>query len=124
MQKELFRKQALQKLHSPDDLEQLVTLTKIYDWLVILIVSILLIMAIVWSFKGRLSIEIHGSGILVNEGGLLSVVSPSEGVLTGVNHLKVGDLVKEGDVLATLSILQQTTNKKASLISPALLPPT
>ncbi|MCA9937967.1 MAG: hypothetical protein KC418_04955, partial [Anaerolineales bacterium] len=61
----LFRKKALEKLQSPEQLNQLLTVTSPKGWLSLAALGVLLLSAIVWSILGTVQSSVSGSGVLV-----------------------------------------------------------
>lgn len=61
----LFRKKALEKLRSPEQLNQLLIVTSPKSWLVLLAVSALLLAVLLWSVGGIIQVSVPGRGALV-----------------------------------------------------------
>lgn len=100
---DLFRKSALQKMHSPEQLDQLIVITNPRDWIALLGVCGILLVIIFWSIWGKITIDIPGSGIIIRPGGYRVIVSPVEGMIIKVIQLKSGALIPEGEVVAEIS---------------------
>jgi HlyD family secretion protein len=97
----IFRKVALERLSSPEQLDQLVPLTSPIGWAAVVAIAAILAAAIGWSIFGTLPTSVQGSGILVSRGGhVFDAMSPVSGTLITVADL--GTVVKKGDRLATL----------------------
>ena len=73
--KKLFRKEALKRIHSPEDLDSVIKLTMPLGWLTVIIISLLLIIAVVWSLFGSLPHRVQGLGVIYNLGGQVYEVS-------------------------------------------------
>lgn len=99
MSKGLFRKVALERLASPEQLDQLVTVTNTRAWLSLLAVVVILVTVVSWGFYGNIPTRTYGQGILLESGGIYNLVHCGEGRLTDIS-VKAGDYVKRGDVLA------------------------
>ena len=65
----IFRKVALERLSSPEQLDQLVPLTSPIGWTAVIAIAALVAAAIGWSIFGVLPTSVNGSGILVSRGG-------------------------------------------------------
>ena len=60
----MFRKKALDKLRSPEQLNYLLTVTSPRNWLVLASLSALLVVCLIWSFVGRVQTTVAGRGAL------------------------------------------------------------
>jgi HlyD family secretion protein len=98
----VFRKVSLDRLASPEQLDQLMQVTTPKGWAALLALSVLLLTAIVWGFVGRIPETVHGQGILVKSGGVLQVVPSAGGRVTDV-AVSVGDLVSAGQIVARVA---------------------
>jgi HlyD family secretion protein len=97
----LFRQEALDRLSSPEQLDQMVTLAAPVTWAAALALGLLVLAAVLWGIFGRVPIWVEGDGILVKRGGhLFDAMAPTEGTVLSV--LPVGTLVHKGDAVATL----------------------
>jgi HlyD family secretion protein len=99
---ELFRKAALEKLASPEQLDQLLRVTGARGWLALLAVGALLAVAVAWSVLGRVPTTVSGTGILVNRANPMEVVAANGGTLMDVK-VQVGDEVSAGQVIADVA---------------------
>ncbi|XKH36747.1 biotin/lipoyl-binding protein [Azospirillum doebereinerae] len=101
----LFRKAALDRLSSPEELDRLVILTKPRGWLALGATGALLGLAVGWGIVGTLPTRVSGPGILVNSGGrVFDAVAPASGLLVAP-ALRSGDAVKAGQLLARIDKL-------------------
>ncbi len=101
MQKSIFRKVALERLSSPEQLDQLMKVTHRRGWLALGAVIVLLATAVVWGVFGTVSTKVTGQGILLRQGGLGSVVATHTGEITEF-HVLAGEIVREGQLVASL----------------------
>ena len=99
--KEIFRSVALERLSSPEQLDQLMQVTTPRGWLLLVGVGALLATALVWGVLGSVPERIAGQGILIRSGGVLEVEAPGDGRVTDV-AVRVGDVVSEGQVVARI----------------------
>lgn len=100
---DIFRKEALDKLQSPERLNEMVQITNPKSWIALSGLAGMLVIGLVWSFLGHIPVVVSGSGMLLQSEGVTGIVVSGSGVLAKT-MVKEGDLVKEGDVLARLSI--------------------
>jgi len=98
----VFRKVALDRLASPEQLDQLLPVTDSRGWIALAAVGVLLLTAAVWSVTGSIPQTVRGTGILVKGGGVFEVVPIAGGQITGV-AARVGDLVSEGQVVGRMA---------------------
>ena len=100
--KEIFRSVALERLSSPEQLDQLMEVTTPRGWLLLVGAFALLATALVWGITGTVPERIAGQGILIRSGGVLEVEAAGEGRVTDV-AVRVGDVVSEGQVVARIA---------------------
>jgi multidrug efflux pump subunit AcrA (membrane-fusion protein) len=101
MQRSIFRKVALDRLSSPEQLDQLLRVTDRRGWLALTAIGMLLATAVLWGILGTASSKISGEGLLMRHGGLRTVVSSYLGEVTDF-HVAVGDVIDQGQVVASL----------------------
>jgi HlyD family secretion protein len=107
----IFRKVALERLSSPEQLDQLVPLTSPIGWTAVIAIAAILAAAIGWSIFGTLPTSVNGSGILVSRGGhVFDAMAPFPGTLIDVAN--IGTVVKKGDRLASLDDTELQQNLK------------
>ena len=101
LKNKIFRKEALQKVASPEQLDLLVKITNPRRWISLMALGSLVVAGGVWSWFGRIPIVVKGKGVLVYPSKVLTVQASNSGRILELN-VKVGDKVKKGQVLATL----------------------
>ncbi len=92
---------ALERISSPEQLDQLIIITSPVGWLALLAVGALLAAAVFWGFYGTIPAKVQGLGILLQKGGLAGIQAQHSGTITSIN-VEVGDVVEKGDVVARL----------------------
>jgi len=102
MNTEIFRKVSLERLSSPEQLDQLMKVSSAKSWAALLSVLVLLGMAVAWGFEGSITTTAPGQGVIVRLGGVLNVVSTGAGVVTAVNA-KVGGRIAKNQVIAQVA---------------------
>jgi len=111
-----FRKAALEKLSTPEKLDQLIKITSLNSWLVLSMVFIAISGALVWGINGKVKTKINAMGILLG-GEVYDVVSTSRGQLVKLNVAN-GDIINMGEVIAEIEqpdLLLQIEAARASL---------
>lgn len=102
MQSNIFRKVSIDRLSSPEQLDQLMQVTTARGWLALSGVGLVLAGALAWGIFGRLPENVGGQGILLKSGGVFEVVPNASGLLDDI-AVSVGDSVNEGQVIARLA---------------------
>lgn len=111
-----FRKSALEKLSTPEKLDQLIKVTDRKAWIALLTIGMVIITAVLWSAFGKIKTKLDVIGI-IQGGEVHEVVATSQGQLIELN-VKIGTQVKKGDIIATLNqpeLSQQIEDAKALL---------
>lgn len=111
-----FRKSALEKLSTPEKLDQLIKVTSPKGWIALVTIIIALGTGIAWSFLGSIKTKLNVAGVLLG-GEIHEVVATSQGQLIKLK-VNVGDIIKKGDVIAEIEqpeIYQQIEEVKESL---------
>ena len=111
----IFRKVALERLSSPEQLDQLVQVTDPRGWLSLTGLGALLLAALVWGVWGTIPTQAHGEGILLRQGGVSDLVSPANGQVAEV-LVSVGDVIAKGQPVARIrqdSLIRQIRDNKA-----------
>ncbi len=101
LSKRLFRESALERLSSPEQLDQLLRVTSPRGWVSLVALWALLATIVAWSILGRVPTNEEGQGILVAGGGLKVVVAPGSGRLTSID-VEVGVTVEKDQVVAAI----------------------
>ncbi len=98
----MFRKAALAKLASPEQLDSLMQVTTPKGWLALTACVVLIVAALVWGLLGRTAEQVNGAGILLKQGGIFGIESRGGGMISEV-RVNVGDQVKAGDVVVRVT---------------------
>lgn len=116
MSQKIFRNTALERLSTPERLDELIKVTNPRSWMLLLGFALIIGTAIFWSLEGTIKTRVSGQGMLLGSG-VFDVVPISTGQITQL-HIKTGDTIKEGDVVAEISkpeLQQQITEAQADL---------
>lgn len=98
----IFRKTAIDKISSPDDLDKNVQVVSIHGWIALISAIILLLIIIVWSFIGSISTFIEGNGIVMYGSGIENIIATENGTITDLN-IEVGEIVDKNTTIARIS---------------------
>ncbi|MHC5022791.1 MAG: NHLP bacteriocin system secretion protein [Planctomycetota bacterium] len=110
--KKLFRESALERLSSPEQLDQLLQVTSPKGWMSLVATWALLAVVIVWSIIGRVPTREMGKGMLVAGDGMRLVLAPGAGPLESI-LVEVGQEVAADEIVArinTYEVLDQLNN--------------
>jgi len=105
----IFRKVALERLSSPEQLDQLMQVTDPKGWLALGAMAVLLLTSLAWGVFGSIPTEASGEGILLRQGGVSSLVAAENGQVEEI-LVSVGDRIEKGQVVARIrqqELLQQ-----------------
>jgi HlyD family secretion protein len=99
----IFREAAIDRLASPDQLDQLVGVTRPIDWVGAAAMALALLALVAWSVFGRVATRVAGDGILVGQAGRVAdAPAPAAGRVVSID-VTVGQSVHEGQALAHLA---------------------
>jgi HlyD family secretion protein len=98
----VFRKVSLDRLSSPEQLDQLMQVTDARGWIILSAFAAFLATAVLWGLFGSVAHDVPCSGMLVKTGGVFEVSALSNGRITDL-AVRVGDMVTEGQVVARMS---------------------
>lgn len=97
----LFRKEALERMSSPERLDQLIQIVSPNDWLLLGTMLAMMIVVVAWCIWGKLPTTVTGQGVIVRPRKIVEIQSPAAGRLVNFS-LQVGDTVRQGDVLGLI----------------------
>ena len=120
--KKLFRQEAIDRLSSPEQLDQLVKVVDPKAWVPLVGLGILIFVGGLWGIFGRLPLNVAGQGVLVRPRRVVQLQVPGGGrVLT--LEVQPGDPVEEGQIIGTIDQssteqqLRQEQDKLARLLA-------
>lgn len=105
----VFRKTSLERISSPEQLNEYIKITNPGVWSVILGCLALLIAVGFWSVYGSIPDSLQVKGVVFPQNGVTALIPEAEGRITDV-RVKVGDFVQAGQILAVVpqeSLIQQ-----------------
>jgi HlyD family secretion protein len=115
--KQIFREAALERLSTPDRLDQGLTIVGSAEWIGLGALIALIVGGAIWALTIRVPITVGGSGIMLEPGGLLEVTSGSRGRLVHFN-VSPGTQVTAGQEIARVDqseLQSQLITAKAEL---------
>ena len=115
--KRLFRKAALDRLSSPEQLDVVMEVTPPRAWLALGATGVLILTLIVWSILGSIPETVVAQGILLRRGGIFDVPATAQGQVAEVAVVE-GDEVEAGQVVARVAqpdLVTQINNARLQL---------
>lgn len=109
---DLFRKSALEKLSSPEQLDRAIVIAPSSLWVALSGGALIVAGALLWGVFGRLPVNVDANGIYMRGDRTGGVYSEAAGMITDV-EVAVGDQVKRGQVIAYVAdddVSQEVTN--------------
>lgn len=106
--KKLFRKEAIERLSSPEQLDQLVEVVDPKAWIPLAAIGLLLVTAALWGVFGRLPLNVSGQGVLVRPRRVVQLQVPGGGRVVSLN-IQPGDTVQEGE---TIGFIDQSSTEQ------------
>lgn len=82
---QLYRKSALEKLQSPEQLDKALTVTSPMSWLVLVALTLIIVVTVIWSFVGKIPITVTANGLITNPTGVSSVYAMERGTVKWIN---------------------------------------
>jgi HlyD family secretion protein len=99
----LFRKVALERLSTPDRLDQTLRLASSKAWLALLAMFVIIGAASVWARKGTIATTVSGQAVIVRTGGMITVNTQGTGGQVVALNVAIGDRVTARQVLARIA---------------------
>lgn len=96
-----YRQVALDRLSSPEQLDQVLQVTHLRSWLALGALGVILLIAVVWSIVGSIPTKVVAQGMLITPGGLFELYAPDDGRVVEV-LVREGQKVEKGQPVARL----------------------
>ena len=102
MKRQIFRKSALDRLSSPEQLDMLFQVVRPAFWVTLSAMLLLLGVLAAWGFYGTVTTLVSGQGILLRHDAHVDAPSPGTGRLESI-YVDIDDPVEKGQVIARLA---------------------
>jgi HlyD family secretion protein len=102
MDTRLFRKSAIERLSSPEELDLVIKISNHGSWAALVAILLLCGAASVWAIKGSVPTAAIGHGMIVRPSGVITLVSRGAGAVRSVD-VTVGERVRRNQVVATIA---------------------
>lgn len=118
MDKEIFRQDPLEKLTSPEELQERLTIVSFKNWIALGVLAILLLCVILWSIFGKIPVIAEGKAIVFDTDRISFIYSEMSGSVVDLK-VKQGEDVTGNQVLAVLgnSAIESEIREKKILIT-------
>lgn len=97
----VFRKISLDRLSSPEELDQRLQVVSPIGWLALLALALLIFAGLLWGFFGSIADKTVGQGIIISSEGINSVIHHANGQITDIS-IEDGEYVEKGEVIARI----------------------
>lgn len=97
----IFRKVALERLSTPEQLDQLLQVTTPRGWMGLAGLGAVLVIVLIWSFVTRIPTQVAGRGILLHGDRVYKVVANNGGLVAAL-LVHPGDAVTQGQAVARI----------------------
>lgn len=117
MAKDIFRRAALERLASPEQLDRPVRVVSAMGWIALIGFIAAVAIGLAWVFTARAPVKVLAQGIFIDEGGLFEIVAGKQGRLKEL-LLTPGMEVKANAIVATFAqtdIERELATAEASL---------
>lgn len=98
----IFRRVVVERLSSPDQLDQLLQVLRPRSWMLLMAIGLLVGTALVWGTSGTVAVTVPASGLLLRAEGIMDSRSPCRGRV--VELPSVDDVFGAGTPIATLDV--------------------
>ena len=102
MKKDVYRKAALERLATVDQLDKVMKITSPLSWLALFGITLIILTVLIWSFVGELPSTVTANGMIVSSSTATNTLI-ANGDGTVVFRVKEGQRVNSGDVIAEIT---------------------
>lgn len=108
---QLFSKEAMDKLRSPERLDKIFPITTPTGWVMMAAILVLLFSILLWSIFGAFTVKANGMGLIMDSAGVVNVSHISGGKVSAV-YIKTGQRIHNGDLIAQLEQAEQSADTR------------
>src|SRR5215472_18845543 len=99
----LFRTAALERLSTPDRLDQTLRLASSKAWMALAAILVIIGATTFWAWKGSVATTVSGMAVIVRTGGMVTLSAQGNGGQVIALNVAVGDRVRAGQVVARIA---------------------
>lgn len=97
---DLYRKAALERISSPEQLDKVLKITSPMSWLALIGITLIVVVTVVWSIIGTIPVTITTAGIVSSPVGCSAVYTQEAGTVVSI-RVRAGDELHLGDPVLT-----------------------
>ncbi len=98
---QVYRKSALEKLSSPDQLDKALTIISPMSWLALLAATVAIVVTVIWSIVGTIPVTVTASGIVASPVSTNAVYMPESGTIQTVGYVQKGSALNDQTLILT-----------------------
>ena len=110
-QNQIFSKEAMDKLRSPERLDKIFPITTPTGWVMMAAIMVLLFSIVLWSIFGAFTVQATGMGLIMDSAGVVNVKHISSGKVSAV-YIKTGQRIHAGDLIAQLEQAEHSADTR------------
>lgn len=108
---QIFSKEALDKLRSPERLDTMLPITTPVSWMALVAVLVFLFAVILWSIYGSFTVKATGMGLIMDSAGVMNVSHIANGKISQL-YVHPGMHIKKGDRIAHMEQVAQSADTR------------
>ena len=108
---QIFSKEALDKLRSPEKLDTMLPITTPVSWMGLVAVLVLLFAVVLWSIYGAFTVKADGMGMIMDSAGVMNISHIANGKISKL-YIKPGMPIKRGDLIAHMEQAAQSADTR------------
>ena len=116
---QLFSKEALNKMRSPEQLDEVLPITTPITWMGLIAVAVSIISVILWSIFGSFTVKAEGMGMIMDPQGITNVTTVFGGKIDKF-YVHSGEKIKKGDKIAHIEQIQENASTRMAQYAPEL----
>ena len=116
---QIFSKEALDKMRSPEKLDTTMSITTPIGWMGLIAVAVMLLAVVIWSIFGSFTVKADGMGLIMDPSGVAKISTLSGGTLDEL-YVHPGDTVEKGELIAHVSMVQEEAATRMAQLGPEL----
>ena len=116
---QLFSREALDKMRSPEKLDMIMPITTPITWMGLVAVVVSMFAVVLWSIFGVFTVRAEGMGLIMDPHGISNITSVFSGKLDKL-YVHSGQKIKKGDRVAHIDQTQENASTRIAQYGPEL----